>query len=94
MDLEQRLRRAQAAEALWNDPLMVEARKHIEQAIVDKFKTAPLADKEGLYDVRLLLHVHALYDAFFKQAISDGPVARLEIENRRRGLLDRVRRVI
>jgi hypothetical protein len=73
--LENRLRRATRAAELWDDPIMVEARELIERQIVEKFKTAPLSDPEGLYKVRLLLHLSQLYETFFKNAVMDGQMA-------------------
>ena len=85
------VRRAEEAERLWNDDLMVEAREHIRQTILDKWANSPLDDVDGREKLRYLLHVHGVYDAFFRRVLADGTLARFEEERKKRGLREFLR---
>ena len=84
-------RKAAEADRLWNDDLMVEARAHIRQSIIDRWTSSPMDDIDGRERLRYLLHVHELYDRFFQAAISDGKLAKLEAERKRHGWLELLR---
>jgi hypothetical protein len=85
------IRRAAEAERIWSDDLMQEARTHIRQTIIDQWAQSPMDDVDGREKLRYLLHVHELYDRFFKAALSDGKIATLEAERKKRGLLEYLR---
>lgn len=63
---------------------MVEARAEIEAEILAKFKECGVRDVDGLTTIKLMQHVHGLYDRFFKAALNDGKIARLELEKKKR----------
>jgi len=90
-DLEQRERRAQEAERVWSSDIMVEARAHIERALMKGFADTPLRDDEGLMRIRMLYEAHKAYESFFRAAIDDGKMAQLEIK---RGMRSRLRSMI
>jgi hypothetical protein len=86
-------RRAAEAERLWQDEMMVEAREHIRAHIIDLWANSPMDDLDGREKLRYLLHVHKLYDDFFKRAIADGKLAKLEAERKRLGLREILRAI-
>lgn len=90
-ELEKRERRAQEAERIWSSDIMREAREHIERALVKGFADTPLRDDEGLKRIRMLFEAHKAYESFFRAAIDDGKMARIEIKRSR---LQRLRSVI
>lgn len=90
-ELEQRERRAQEAERIWQSDIMKEARLHIEKALMKGFADTPLRDDEGLRRIRMLYEAHKAYESFFRAAIDDGKMAKLEIQ---RGMKARLRSMI
>ncbi|MCZ2415087.1 MAG: hypothetical protein LC136_12620 [Burkholderiales bacterium] len=62
---------------------MREAREHIERVLVKGFADTPLRDDEGLRRVRMLFEAHKAYESFFRAAIDDGKMARIEIERKK-----------
>lgn len=90
-DLEKRDRRAQEAERIWASEIMKEAREHIEKALMKGFADTPLRDDEGLKRIRMLYEAHKAYESFFRAAIDDGKMARIEIKRSR---MQRLRNVI
>lgn len=90
-DLEKRDRRAQEAERIWASEIMKEAREHIEKALMKGFADTPLRDDEGLKRIRMLYEAHKAYESFFRAAIDDGKMARIEIKRSR---MQRLRSVI
>lgn len=83
-ELESRIRRADEAERIWNSPIMVEARAQIEAEILAKFKECGVRDVDGLATIKLMQHVHTLYDRYFKSALNDGKIARMELAKKKR----------
>jgi len=83
MTEEERDRRAQEAQLIWESQIMREAREHIERVLVKGFADTPLRDDEGLRRVRMLFEAHKAYESFFRAAIDDGKMARIEIERKK-----------
>ena len=54
MTPEDRTSRAVLARNIWNDPVMKEARAHIEATLLERFKAAPISDAEQLRWLRTL----------------------------------------
>ena len=84
-------KRGLEAERLWSDELMVEARAHIRSTIIEKWANSPMDDIDGREKLRYLLHVHEMYDRFFRRAIEDGKLATLEAERKKKGLREYLR---
>lgn len=89
MTEEERDRRAQEAQLIWESQIMREAREHIERVLVKGFADTPLRDDDGLRRVRMLFEAHKAYESFFRAAIDDGKMARIEIERKKRSLVSR-----
>lgn len=83
MTEEERDRRAQEAQLIWESQIMREAREHIERVLVKGFADTPLRDDDGLRRVRMLFEAHKAYESFFRAAIDDGKMARIEIERKK-----------
>ena len=83
------IERAQRAETIMNDPVMVEAREHIESELWRLFKSAVPTDFEALSQIKSMQYMHAKYEAFLKTCISDGKMARIEIERKKKSLRER-----
>jgi len=83
MTEEERDRRAQEAQLIWDSQIMREAREHIEKTLIKGFAETPLRDDEGLKRIRMLFEVHKSYESFFRAVLDDGKLARLEIERKK-----------
>lgn len=93
MTNDDKIRRANKAQALMDDPAMVEAREHIEAECWRLFKELQPTDAEGLAQVKAMQYMHAKYAAFMKRVLEDGKLARLEVERARKpGLMERFTR--
>lgn len=92
MTEEERVTRANEAARIWDSRLMKEAREHIEQSLMRGFASTPLRDDEGLRHIRGLYEAHKAYESFFKQAMEDGKMARIEIE-RKKTLAERLKNI-
>lgn len=82
--LEHTANKGSRAESLLNDPLMVEAREHIDAELYRLFKAAVPTDIEALSQIKSMQYMHLKYEAFMKQCISDGKMARIEIERKKK----------
>lgn len=91
MTNDEATKRARLARELLDNPLMVEAREHIEAECWRLFKELKPTDTEALAQVSGMQYLHGKYAAFFKRVIDDGKIAQLNIERARKpGLLDRL----
>lgn len=86
---EQTIHRASRADALMTDPLMVEAKEHIEAELWRLFKSTVPTDTDSLAQIKAMQYMHDKYLAFFKQAIQDGKLARIELD-RKKTLKERI----
>lgn len=74
-----------------NDPLIQEAREHIEAEIYRLFKTVAPTDVEALSQIKAMQYMHAKYEAFFKDVVNTGKMAKMELERRKKPLLQRIK---
>lgn len=92
MTNDEAINRAIRAQQIIDDPLMVEARAHIEDECYRLFKALAPTDVEGMTQVKAMHYFHEKYRAFLNKCINDGKMARAEIERKKKpGLLDRFR---
>jgi hypothetical protein len=77
------------AQAIMSDPLMVEAREHIESELWRLFKSAVPTDFEALSQIKSMQYMHAKYETFLKTCINDGKMATLEVERKKKSLKER-----
>ena len=82
MTKDEQVSRGNRAAALLTDPLMAEAREHIESECWRLFKTLAPTDVEGLAQIKAIQYMHDKYLAFLNAAINDGKLARIEIDRK------------
>ena len=87
--LQHDIDRANRAEQIMNDPLMVEARETIEAELWRLFKSSVPTDFEALSQIKSMQYMHTKYEAFLKTCISDGKLARMELERKKKSLRER-----
>jgi len=88
--LEDQINRGARANALLNDPLMQEAREHIEAELWRLFKSAVPTDADALSQIKGMQYMHAKYEAFLSKVIQDGKLAQLEVERKKKPLRERL----
>jgi hypothetical protein len=87
---EKTVLRANRAEQLMADPLIVEAKAHIEAELWRQFQRVAPSDAESLTFIKSMQYMHEKYFAFLNAAVSDGKLARLEIERKKKTVRERV----
>jgi hypothetical protein len=87
LSLESDVERGQRAQRLLNDPLLLEARAEVMRVLHETWENAPIRDKDGAHELKLM--VKALKDvwALLEQALSDGKLAVHELEEQRKAKL-------
>lgn len=84
MSLEEQVERGQRAHRLLNDPMLVDARNEVMRVLHETWERAPIRDKDGAHEIKLMLK--ALNDVWglLEQALNDGKLAAHELEDSRR----------
>jgi hypothetical protein len=81
---DQQLERAGKAEKLLNDPMLIEAFDLVRTTILKNIENAPIRDREGLHECRLMLELLRGVRANLEQAVRDGKVVVAALEEKRR----------
>lgn len=77
---ETEIRRGAEAEHLLANPLLADARAHIEAELWRLFKETPPQDAKTLEFVRAMQYFHDKYNAYLMRVISDGKVALVNLQ--------------
>lgn len=88
--LEEDIRRGHKADELLKHELIAEAKAHIEAELWRKFQDLPPSDKASLEFVKSMQYFHAKYFAFFTQAVTNGKLAQINLEAKKKSLRERV----
>ena len=80
MDNDEQFRQGQDAQRVWDEPSFKKARESVREAILQRWATSPVADKEGQHELRLMLKLLDDLEGNLQRAIQDGKIAQLEIE--------------
>lgn len=89
-DLDTQIRRGINAKHILENELMQEAKQHMEAEFWRLFKELKPSDVEGLQFVKQMQYIHAKYQAFMAKAVTDGKMAELQVETRKKSLRQRV----
>lgn len=90
MTQEERLDRGIKAERIINDPLYVDAYEQVKAAILSAWESAPVRDREGQHELKLMLKALADVRAVFERAITDGKIVADDLK--RKSVYDKARR--
>lgn len=90
MALQDDIERGERARLLLADDTIAEARAHIEAELWRLFKEVGPQDAEALKHIKAMQYFHAKYFAFFERAVSDGKIASINLESRKKTLRERV----
>lgn len=85
--------RAEAAKRIITDPLVVEALKTVEDAIVEAWKAVPERDVEGREYLHRLLQAKHKFESVFTIVLNTGVLAaaQLRAEEERKSFADRIK---
>lgn len=84
MSLEADVERGQHAARLLQDPLLLEARAEVQKVLHEAWENAPIRDKDGAHELKLMLKALGDVWGLLEQALNDGKLAVHELEAQRR----------
>ena len=88
--LRQEINRSDEAKRILDSEVFQAAEQGVRSAIMHKWATSPIADKEGQHELRLMLKLLDDLLLNFKAALNDGVLARVEIT--RQSKMERMKR--
>lgn len=88
--LQHAITRGQRAKNILDDSLFAEASDHIDAECFRLFKSSHPTDAEALSQIAGIQYLHTKYKAFLKAAVTDGKMAQLEVERKKKTLKQRV----
>lgn len=83
MSLDSDVYEGSKAEKLLNDEMLMKAFSDVEQAIVDKWKSSPIRDKEGAAELRLMVKLLNDVKANLELAVHNGKLAAEELRQQK-----------
>lgn len=87
---ELEIQRGHKANLLLNDDLYKEACKHVEEEVFRLFKEVSPQDVDALKHIKAMQYFHAKYQAFFSKCVTDGKIAQINLEAKKKSLKERV----
>ena len=83
--MDKDLKRGSHAEQLLRDELFNEAFDTVESAIIDKWKTCPIRDREGEHELKLMLVLLGDIKGYIVEVMNTGILARIGNETPAKG---------
>jgi len=80
MSLETQVFEGSRAQRLLDDETLTKAFDDVEAAIVDRWKTVPLRDKDAAHELRLMLKLLGEVRASLELAVQNGKLAAAELK--------------
>jgi hypothetical protein len=77
---DEKLQRAARARAIMEDPIMLEAKEHIDAECFRLFKSLAPTDIDQLQQVKAMQYMHDKYRIFLSSVLDDGKIAKLNLE--------------
>ena len=84
MTLRDDIDRGAKAERLLADPMLVESFDLVRTAIIEKWESTPLRDRDGAHELKLMLKLLGDVRANLEQAVNDGKLAAAELRQQAR----------
>lgn len=96
MSLDEELRLGVEAQRLLDDPTLTKAFVDVETAIHHRWASSPVRDKDGQYELRLMLKLLGDLRANLEQAVADGKMAanELKITEQRQSPIQKLRSLV
>ena len=80
MSLTEDMDRGQKAARLLSDPLLLQAKEEVSKAIHEAWERAPIRDKEGAHELRLMLKALSDVWALLETAVANGKMSAMEFD--------------
>lgn len=96
MTPEETIERANRAEKLVNDPMLKEAFVTLRAKLHQNIEAAPIRDKAGVHECRLMLKIMTSVEKYLESVLRDGQIVLHRLEERKkhaRALEDEKRRL-
>lgn len=87
--LQRDIQRGERAKRLLSDDLITEARAHIEAELWRLFKDTLPSDDAALKHIKAMQYFHGKYVAFFESAVTNGKLAAINLEAKKKTLKER-----
>lgn len=84
MTPSEELRRGEQARQLLQNEMYVDAVAQVKQAIIDKWQQAPLRDREGHHELKLMLKLLGDLTGYIQTTMETGKMAQIQLESDRR----------
>lgn len=88
--LEETIRRGHRAQQILSDELVKEAHDHIEKEMWRLFKETSPSDKSSLEHIKAMQYFHEKYWAYLQRVLTDGKMAQINLEAKKKSLRERV----
>lgn len=89
-DLDTSIRRGREAERLLKHELLSGARSHIDAELWRLFREVKPDDLQALTHIKAMQYFHAKYFAFLERAVTDGKLAQINLQAKKKTLRERV----
>jgi hypothetical protein len=86
MTLEKDAEVGRQAEMLLDNPIYKDSIAAVQSAIITAWQASPIRDKEGQHELKLMLKLLGDLEANIKRVAETGKLAKLQIEQEKRGL--------
>lgn len=80
MNLHEEVQRGQDAEQLLEHPVFKEALASVRAGIINTWADAPLRDKEGAHELKLMLKLLGDLELNIKRTVDTGKMAKIQLE--------------
>ncbi len=84
MGLESESRRGNEAKSLLDNPLYQECVQSLRDAIISKWRSTPIRDREGAHELKLMDKLLSDIEQYFKTIAETGKIADIQIERERK----------
>lgn len=84
MSASEELRRGEQARQLLQNELYQDAVTQVRQAIIDKWMQAPLRDREGHHELKIMLKLLGDLTGYIQTTLETGKLAQIQVESERR----------
>lgn len=84
MSTSEELRRGEQARQLLQNELYQDAVTQVRQAIIDKWMQAPLRDREGHHELKIMLKLLGDLTGYIQTTMETGKMAQIQVESERR----------
>ena len=84
MGLESESQRGNEAKSLLDNPLYQECVHSLREAIISKWRSTPIRDREGAHELKLMDKLLSDIEQYFKTIAETGKIADIQIERERK----------